>query len=141
MALTPLMTAPWQLVLLWGVVVGTGTGMTALVLGATVVNRWFAEQRGLVMGMLTASTATGQLLFLPLLAMVVQELGWRAAVLGVACAALVIVPLVMLLMRERPRDVGLAPFGKTEIEAAPPRSTGNPFAIAFAALLEGSRSA
>ena len=58
-ALTPLMTAPWQLVLLWGVVVGTGTGMTALVLGATVVNRWFAEQRGLVMGMLTASTATG----------------------------------------------------------------------------------
>lgn len=59
-ALTPLMTAPWQLVLLWGVVVGTGTGMTALVLGATVVNRWFSEQRGLVMGMLTASTATGQ---------------------------------------------------------------------------------
>jgi sugar phosphate permease len=139
-ALTPLMTAPWQLVLLWGVVVGTGTGMTALVLGATVVNRWFAEQRGLVMGMLTASTATGQLLFLPLLAMIVQELGWRTAVLGVACAALVIVPLVMLLMRERPRDVGLAPFGKTEIEAAPPRSTGNPFGIAFAALLEGSRS-
>jgi sugar phosphate permease len=139
-ALTPLMTAPWQLVLLWGVVVGTGTGMTALVLGATVVNRWFSEQRGLVMGMLTASTATGQLLFLPLLAMIVQELGWRTAVLGVACAALVIVPLVMLLMRERPRDVGLAPFGKTEIEAAPPRSTGNPFAIAFAALLEGSRS-
>jgi sugar phosphate permease len=139
-ALTPLMTAPWQLVLLWGVVVGTGTGMTALVLGATVVNRWFSEQRGLVMGMLTASTATGQLLFLPLLAMIVEELGWRTAVLGVACAALVIVPLVMLLMRERPRDVGLAPFGKTEIEAAPPRSTGNPFAIAFAALLEGSRS-
>jgi sugar phosphate permease len=139
-ALTPLMTAPWQLVLLWGVVVGTGTGMTALVLGATVVNRWFSEQRGLVMGMLTASTATGQLLFLPLLAMIVEELGWRTAVLGVACAALVIVPLVMLLMRERPRDVGLAPFGKTEIEAAPPRSTGNPFGIAFAALLEGSRS-
>src|SRR3954452_10454046 len=139
-ALTPLMTAPWQLVLLWGVVVGTGTGMTALVLGATVVNRWFSEQRGLVMGMLTASTATGQLLFLPLLAMIVQEEGWRAAVLGVACVALAIVPLVMLLMRERPRDVGLPPFGKAEIEAAPPRSTGNPFAIAFAALLEGSRS-
>jgi sugar phosphate permease len=139
-ALTPLMTSPWQLVLLWGVVVGTGTGMTALVLGATVVNRWFSTQRGLVMGMLTASTATGQLLFLPLLAMIVESLGWRTAVLGVACAALVIVPLVMLLMRERPRDVGLAPFGKTEIEAAPPRSTGNPFGIAFAALLEGSRS-
>ena len=139
-ALTPLMTAPWQLVLLWGVVVGTGTGMTALVLGATVVNRWFSEQRGLVMGMLTASTATGQLLFLPLLAMIVEELGWRTAVLGVACAALFIVPLVMLLMRERPRDVGLAPFGKTEMEAVPPRSTANPFAVAIGALVEGSRS-
>jgi sugar phosphate permease len=139
-ALTPLMTAPWQLVLLWGVVVGTGTGMTALVLGATVVNRWFSEQRGLVMGMLTASTATGQLLFLPLLAMIVEELGWRTAVLGVACAALLIVPLVMLLMRERPRDVGLAPFGKTEMEAVPPRSTANPFAVAIGALVEGSRS-
>jgi sugar phosphate permease len=139
-ALTPLMTAPWQLVLLWGVVVGTGTGMTALVLGATVVNRWFSEQRGLVMGMLTASTATGQLLFLPLLAMIVEELGWRTAVLGGACAALLIVPLVMLLMRERPRDVGLAPFGKTEMEAVPPRSTANPFAVAIGALVEGSRS-
>jgi sugar phosphate permease len=139
-ALTPLMTAPWQLVLLWGVVVGTGTGMTALVLGATVVNRWFSEQRGLVMGMLTASTATGQLLFLPLLAMIVQEVGWRAAVLGVACAALTIIPLVMLLMRERPRDVGLPPFGKAEIEAAPPRPTGNPVSIALSALAEGARS-
>jgi sugar phosphate permease len=139
-ALTPLMTAPWQLVLLWGVVVGTGTGMTALVLGATVVNRWFSEQRGLVMGMLTASTATGQLLFLPLLAMIVQEVGWRAAVLGVACVALAIVPLVMLLMRERPRDVGLPPFGKAEIEAAPPRAAGNPFSVAVGALAEGARS-
>jgi sugar phosphate permease len=139
-ALTPLMTAPWQLVLLWGVVVGTGTGMTALVLGATVVNRWFSEQRGLVMGMLTASTATGQLLFLPLLAMIVQEVGWRAAVLGVACVALAIVPLVMLLMRERPRDVGLPPFGKAEIEAAPPLAAGNPFSVAVGALAEGARS-
>jgi MFS family permease len=67
-ALTPLMTQPWQLVLLWGVIVGTGSGTTALVLGATVVSRWFAVRRGLVMGVLTASTATGQLVFLPFLA-------------------------------------------------------------------------
>ncbi|WP_051512395.1 MFS transporter [Skermanella stibiiresistens] len=138
-AATPLMTAPWQLVLLWGVVVGTGTGMTALVLGATVVNRWFSERRGLVMGMLTASTATGQLLFLPLLAMVVQEVGWRIAVMGVGAVAIAIIPAVLLLMRERPRDVGLAPFGKTEIESAPTPSTGNPFANAIGALMEGMR--
>src|SRR6201987_6459051 len=75
-ALTPLMTRPWQLVLLWGFVVGTGSGATALVLGATVVARWFAARRGLVMGILTASTATGQLIFLPALASLVENYGW-----------------------------------------------------------------
>ena len=67
-ALTPLMWEPWQLVLLWGVVVGSGSGVTALVLASIIASRWFSSRRGLVMGVLTASTATGQLVFLPLLA-------------------------------------------------------------------------
>jgi MFS family permease len=66
-ALTTLMTASWQLALLWGVVVGLGTGTMASVLGAMVANRWFTERRGVVLGLLTASAATGQLLFLPCL--------------------------------------------------------------------------
>src|SRR5260370_16864733 len=78
-ALTPLMTRSWQLILLWGVVVGTGSGATALVLGATVVARWFAARRGLVIGILTASTATGQLLFLPALASLVENYRWPPA--------------------------------------------------------------
>ncbi|HEU0078515.1 MAG TPA: MFS transporter [Longimicrobiaceae bacterium] len=102
-AATAWMTAPWQLVLLWGVVVGGGTGMTALVLGATVVSRWFTARRGLVMGILTASTATGQLVFLPLLAALVERSGWRAAVLLVAGAAALVFPLVALLMRDSPQ--------------------------------------
>src|SRR6516162_8586960 len=77
-ALTTLMTRSWQLIVLWGVVVGTGSGATALVLGATVVARWFAARRGLVIGVLTASTATGQLIFLPALASLVENYGWRA---------------------------------------------------------------
>jgi MFS family permease len=104
-ALTPLMRGPWQLILLWGVVVGAGTGMTALVLGATVVNRWFTARRGLVMGILTASTATGQLVFLPLLAAMVERHGWRTATLVVAGAVLLIIPLVLLLLRERPEEL------------------------------------
>src|SRR6202022_5104877 len=79
--LTTVMRAPWQLVLLWGVVVGLGTGALAMVLAATIANRWFVARKGLVIGILTASTATGQLLFLPLLAAVVQRTGWRAAAL------------------------------------------------------------
>src|SRR3954471_2508522 len=94
--------SPWHLVALWGFLVGTGTGMTAIVLGAVVVNRWFNKNRGLVMGALTASTATGQLLFLPLLAHVAETDGWRWSVRIVAGAALVAVVLALLFVRESP---------------------------------------
>src|SRR5438034_11220923 len=131
--LTTLMTASWQLALLWGVVVGLGTGTMASVLGAMVANRWFTERRGVVLGLLTASSATGQLLFLPLLASMVVRLGWRSAVLLVAGVALVVLPLVALLMRDHPRDIGLRPFG--EPPNAPP--TPRPPRAAAAAPLIG----
>ena len=138
-ALTPSIRAPWQLILLWGVVIGGGTGMTALVLGATVVNRWFGERRGLVMGILTASTATGQLVFLPLLAAVVETHGWRMAVLVIAGAIALVIPLILVFMRERPVDVGLAPYGEigTSSAGSAPASTAN---SAIASLARGVRS-
>jgi MFS family permease len=101
----------WQLILLWGVVVGIGTGMTALVLSATVAARWFNTRRGLVVGILTASVATGQLVFLPLLAGLTDRMGWRTA-LALMCVMLGIAAFaVLLMMRDRPADVGLRPFG------------------------------
>jgi sugar phosphate permease len=106
------MTRVWQLVLLWGVVIGLGTGLTALVLGVTVATRWFSTRRGLVTGLLTASSATGQLLFLPLLASVSERLGWRPAV-AMVCAALALTAFAVLaFMRDRPADVGQQPFGQ-----------------------------
>src|SRR5271155_4531297 len=105
------MTQVWQLILLWGVVVGIGTGMTALVLGATVAARWFGARRGLVVGILTASAATGQLVFLPLLAHLTERLGWRIA-LAMMCAMLGVAAFaVLMVMRDRPSDLGLRPFG------------------------------
>jgi MFS family permease len=105
------MTQVWQLILLWGVVVGIGTGMTALVLGATIAARWFNARRGLVVGILTASSATGQLVFLPLLASLTDHMGWRTA-LGVMCGMLGVAAFaVLLVMRDRPGDLGLRPFG------------------------------
>jgi sugar phosphate permease len=134
------MTEPWHLVLLWGVVVGGGTGMTALVLGAMVANRWFAERRGLVMGVLTASTATGQLVFLPALASLVTTYGWRVAVLAIAGFGLLVAPLIGLIMRDRPSDVGLLPYGATTPEPTPPRAAGNPFVVPLEALWRGFQS-
>ena len=139
-ALTPLMTRPWQLVLLWGVVVGAGSGATALVLGATVVARWFAARRGLVMGVLTASTATGQLIFLPLLANLAADYGWRSVSLTVGAVALGLIPVVALLMRDRPVDIGLAPYGAAENYRPPLMARGNPAATALLALRDGLRS-
>src|ERR1700681_3132952 len=105
------MTKLWQLMLLWGVVVGFGTGMTALVLGATVATRWFNARRGLVVGILAASTATGQVIFLPLLANLTEHYGWRVA-LAMMCGLLGVAALVILaLMLDRPADVGQRAFG------------------------------
>lgn len=139
-SLTTLMTAPWQLVLLWGVIVGSGTGVIALVLGAIVVNRWFAKRRGLVLGVLTASTATGQLVFLPMLASVVERFGWRSAVLIVAGVSLAIIPLIALLMRDRPSEVGLQALGEQSETVETRQRTVNPIATTLSALWLGMRS-
>ena len=138
-SLATLVRQPWQLVLVWGVIVGVGSGMAALVLGATIVNRWFVARRGLAMGILTASTATGQLIFLPLLASLIQRQGWRPSVLVVAAAAALMIPLVFILLRERPSDVGLAPYGGT-VDTPPAAITANPARVAIQALADGLRS-
>lgn len=111
MAAVTQITQLWQLFVLWGVVLGVGTGLTALVLGAVVASRWFTAHRGLVVGLFAASTATGQLLFLPLAAWLIEQYGWRYAVLPVFIACLVAAALAALLMRSDPREVGLKSFG------------------------------
>jgi MFS family permease len=121
---TVFMTASWQLVLCWGVLVGLGTGSMALALVATVTGRWFVARRGLVSGVLTAGGATGQLVFLPLIAVVAESSGWRTAALGVSVIALAVVPLVLLLLRERPRDVGAVPHGGTAADDHDPVRSG-----------------
>ncbi|MEU1211761.1 MFS transporter [Streptomyces sp. NPDC005790] len=114
------MTASWQLMLYWGLLVGLGTGSIAMAFSATVTNRWFVARRGLVTGVLTAAGASGQLVFLPLCAWIVVDHGWRPASVTVALAALVVVPFVWLLMRDHPADVGLAPYGGTYVEKPAP---------------------
>ncbi|MDR3387062.1 MAG: MFS transporter [Rudaea sp.] len=132
-------TTPLGLILTWGVLAGIGTGTMAMVLGVTIVNRWFDANRGSVLGLLTASTATGQLLFLPILAWVVAHYDWRVVVWIVAVAAVVLIALVLLLMPERPADIGLGRFGGSD-DAGADAATGNPVANAFRALGNASRS-
>ncbi|RYB05591.1 MFS transporter [Lichenibacterium ramalinae] len=135
------MTAFWHLLVLWGVVVGLGTGLTAMVLGATVANRWFVKSRGLVLGLLTASAATGQLAFLPLATMLVERVGWRAAVFPTVAACVAVAALVALFMVDRPESLGLGAYGEEPGHGAPAPAVGGPgpVARAFAILAEASR--
>ena len=124
MALATQMTQFWHLVLFWGIMLGIGSGMTALVLSAIVSNRWFDSHRGLVVGMLTASSATGQLVFLPVGAWLIERFGWRMAVLPVFAACALAAVLVLLLMRNRPNELGLTPYGAAPgTQVAPPAPT------------------
>ena len=119
-----MMTQVWQLVLLWGIVVGIGTGLTAMVLAATVATRWFNHRRGLVMGILAASSATGQLLFLPVIAEFTTRFGWRTALVLVAAALGATGILVLAFMRDRPSDLDLPLYGETAVMPAPASGAG-----------------
>jgi MFS family permease len=137
-ALSVTMTTSWQLVLLWGVLVGVGTGSISMGFVATVATRWFEAKRGLVTGVLTAASATGQLIFLPIVAEVTTRHGWRWASLIVAAAALSVVPLVLVFMRNYPQDKGLTPYGATAA-AEPAVVPASSFAAAFDGLRIGAR--
>ena len=134
-ALSAFMTQPWQLVATWGVMSGLGTGAVAMVFAATLVNRWFVARRGLMSGLLAASTATGTLVFLPVLAAIAQNGGWRPVVLIIAVAAGVLAPLVALLIPDSPAEIGLRPYGaEADAPPPPPASARNALALAFGAL-------
>jgi len=137
-ALSPAMRTAWQLVLLWGVAVGLGTGVIGAYLAAYIAARWFRARQGLVIGVLTAANAAGQLVFLPTMAALVTYAGWRTMSLFVAGLALGFVPLIVWLMRDRPADLGLAPYGEVGGPQAAPAPAGNPVTAAFRALGTGA---
>lgn len=138
--LTPLMTAAWHLLVLWGVVLGFSIGFTTNVLAAQMSTRWFVKRRGLVLGVLTSCVATGQFLLLPFLAMLASNYGWRVMSLTLAAIVLATVPIVGFLMRDRPSDVGLTAYGEPPGTKQAPRIGGNPVRTAFAGLRVGLRS-
>jgi predicted MFS family arabinose efflux permease len=135
------MNSPWELVLTWGIMSGLASGCIAMTLGATIVNRWFVSHRGLVMGLLSASTSTGTLAFLPLLALIAQAGGWRPVVLTVAGISALLIPLVLWLLPERPADAGLVPFGTVAgTIPAMPAPPQNPIKNAIFTLGRAARS-
>lgn len=138
-ALSLMMTQAWHLIATWGVMSGIGSGAVATVLGATIVNRWFKTNRGLMMGLMSASAATGLLLFLPVLAALAESGGWRPVAITVAVAAAVLVPLVYLFVPERPSSVGTWRFGADGPEPPVATASGNFLTLTLTTLRDAAR--
>lgn len=129
----------WQLWLLWGLLVGLGTGAMALVFGSVVANRWFSERRGLVMGLFSGANAAGQLIFLPSIVAIIENASWRIAALVVTAFALLIIPLVRWPFANTPAEVGLLPYGATEPAAEVPKPEGSMAAATLRVLFSSAR--
>jgi len=136
---TIFMTKPWHLIGLWGVVVGIGTGSMALVFAATIANRWFVAKRGLVVGILTAATATGQLIFLPGLSSLATNVGWKSVSITVSCGAFIMVPLIFIFLKERPSSAGVKPFGAPSDWVEPEQNRTNAGRLAVQTLRAASK--
>ncbi|MGG0663975.1 MFS transporter [Viridibacillus arvi] len=141
LALTFVMQTQWQLILIWGVMIGVGSGLFLTVLSTQIANRWFVKQRGLAVGILTASTATGQLILLPVLATIIDHYSWRYATGLIFILSLLILLLILLFMKDFPQDKGLLPYGQENHDqsAVQPTIKQNPFKLALGTLMEGLR--
>ncbi len=137
--LTIWMNKSWHLMLLWGVVVGIGTGSMALVFAATIANRWFVKKRGLVIGVLTAAGASGQLVFLPTLARLAQDPGWRASSVMISIAAFLMVPLIYLFLKEGPQSINTTPYGAADNWQPPVLEKGNAARVAIETLRDAAK--
>jgi MFS family permease len=133
------MTAPWQLFITWGLMVGIGAGGGAVGVAAAIANRWFVARSGLAMGLLSAANAAGQLAFLPLLALLAEQYGWQGVAVAVTVAIAAMVPVVAILLPESPADIGLGPYGATA-DRGRRAPSGNPIAIAMTTLFRAARS-
>ena len=139
-ALSTFMNAPWQLFLTWGLMVGIGSGAGAVGFAGAIANRWFIDRAGFAMGLLTSANAAGQLIFLPVLALLVQHFGWQGVSVCLTAAIALVIPVVMLLLPESPASIGLPAYGGKAVDPIPAFTAGNPFTVAFGALGRASKS-
>ncbi|MFD4929419.1 MFS transporter [Peribacillus butanolivorans] len=138
--LTFFMEHEWQLILIWGIIIGLGSGLFLTVLSPYVANRWFEKRRGLAVGILTASTATGQLVLLPVLAIIIENYSWRWAIGLIMVLSLIMLAIILLFMKNNPKEVGILPYGlEEESQEANLVQKKNPIVMAFQSLIEAVR--
>lgn len=139
--LTYLMNQSWQLIIIWGIIIGLGSGLFLTVLSPYVANHWFKEKRGLATGILTASTAMGQLILLPVLAMIIEAYSWRWAIALIINLGIIMFIIIFLFMKNSPKDIGILPYGQLEeLEDNNEKQKGNPITLAFKGLFDAVKA-
>ncbi|VXB15511.1 Major facilitator superfamily protein [Bacillus sp. 349Y] len=135
--LTFVMQESWQLIIIWGIIIGLGSSVFLTVLSPYIANRWFEKRRGLALGILTASTATGQLLLLPILAMIIDQSTWRWAVALIMILSAIMLVIILFFMKNSPHEAGVLPYGLEEEKEVPiNEQKKNPIVIALNGLVE-----
>lgn len=137
LSLTLIMNESWQLILIWGVIIGLGASLFLTVVSPYVANHWFVKRRGLAVGILMASTATGQLILLPALAAIIEHYSWRPAIGFIMVLIFIMFILILLFMKNTPKEAGILPYGQ-EVEEKEKHQAekGNPIVLAFKGLGE-----
>lgn len=137
--LTTFMKQIWQLYLIWGIVIGLSAGVFLTILNAYVATTWFEKKRGVALGILTSASAVGQLVFLPLLAYIVESFSWRSAIYLIFSFGLLVYLLIIIFMKNDPSDIGLLPLGAITSNKKQSNQV-NPVKAAFEGLKLGAKS-
>lgn len=119
--LTSFVNHPWQLFILYGIVISVGVGGASNVAATVVVTNWFNEKRGLAFGIMEAGFGAGQMLLVPGSLILIQWFNWKLTVVILGLILMVIVfPVILLFLRNHPGEMGLSPMGgfmKAEAES------------------------
>jgi MFS family permease len=103
--------AIWQLYLFYGVIIGIGMSGSFIPLVSTVV-RWFVDRRGVMTGIVTASTGVGALIGPPVANLLISKFSWRVSFLVLGGIAFAVIVLSAQLLRRDPAQVGQRPYGE-----------------------------
>jgi MFS family permease len=113
--LTFFATTPWQLMIIYGFIASIGFGGASNVAGSVAITNWFVEKRGFAVGLMSAGTAGGQLLLVPLSLFLINELGWKLTVVVLGLFLVIVVfPLLLIFLRTHPSEKNSTPLGAKE---------------------------
>ena len=140
LGLTAFAFEKWHLFFSMGTLLGLASGILGLGFAATVATRWFVEKRGLVLGILAASWAAGQIMLVPFIAWIVSNFDWQYGVIPGVTGAGVCLLLFVFFGKNWPSDLSLMPYGaETNPNIAKTEQGENPVKKSFAVLFNCSK--